>query len=318
MARFKFLFISCFTLNMVFLLFASYTISSPKIPAVPMFDADIIKIRSMFESGEYKKLNELFEKYQDSCEKDIRWEVALQSGFAFFSVSDPSFVSRINTWVDNTPERWVPRLARAVYYEDLSYHARGYEWAQDTTDDQFNQMREYLSLTVRDVEWALKKNPKLFYAYLILLRCGKNIGEFQLDLFSKKALDIYPSSYLLRFRYMESLQPRWGGSYEKMNKFANESIPFADKNPMILTLQGSAYADMAQMACLERNYQTAIDLYERSLAFGDNYATLLLASDAYLNVIRNEKALDAINRALSLRPMMATGYVKRAKILFFM
>jgi tetratricopeptide (TPR) repeat protein len=293
-------------------------VSSSNIPAVPKFDADVIKIRSMFESKEYKKLNALLENYQDMCEKDIRWEVALQNGFGFFFVANPAFISRLNMWVDNTPGSWVPFLARAAHYEKLAYNARGYGWAKDTSENQFNRMREYLALGVRDVDVALKKNPKRFYAHLMLLRFGKNIGEFQGDMIAKKALDIYPSSFLLRGRYMEMLEPRWGGSYEEMNKFASESVPFAKMNPIIMTLKGSAYADMADLAFKEGNGQLAIDLYERALSYGDNFFNLFSATDVYLDLNKTDKALDAINRAIALRPMVATGHVKRAKVLSYL
>ncbi len=290
----------------------------PKPPSPKKFDADIVKVKALFEAKEYRKLNALFETYQELCEKDNRWEIALQNGFSYFAVANPLFTSRLNDWVQNTPESWVPLLARAIHYETLAQKIRGTAWAKDTTETQFQGMRANLSIAIKDVTTAFNVNPRLFFAHYLMIRMVKNSDTYNSKLLAKKALELYPASYLLRFQHMISLMPRWGGSHEEMEQFAQDSAKFEKKNPEIKTLKGFVHFDLADLAYNRGDVRSSIELYDKALRYGDCFHFLYYATDVYLDANMRERALDAISRAISLRPNIASGHIKRAKVLAFL
>jgi tetratricopeptide (TPR) repeat protein len=306
------------TLNCLAIAKSSAT-AAPDIPPVKLYDADILKIRSLFETGKYHKLNALFEEYQKACEKDIQWEVSLQTGFNFFSVPNVTFTKRIEEWINRTPNSWVPILARAAHYSALAQSARGGAWAKDTSEQQFQDMRANLAVVVRDVDILLARNPKLFYAYDLRIRSSRMSSEFNVDnFFIHKALRVFPGSYLLRFRHMRSIRPRWGGSYEEMAQFALESLPFVKKNPMINTLQGFVYDDLADLAHNRGNLQLAETLYEKALSYGDNFTFLTGISNVYIAEGKYDKALSVIERAINLRPYAADSRIQRSRVFLAM
>lgn len=283
--------------------------------AVP-FDADVIKIRELFEARRFSELNAVLAKYQTLCEKDVRWEVALQNGFHVFAVSDPSFTAGLEDWIQSTPGSWVPRLARAVHYGILAQKARGYAWAKDTSAEQFRREGEKLSVAARDVDAVLKANPRFLFPYYLRIRMNKT-GQLTNvdDRLVEKALQIYPGSYLLRFQHMLALLPRWGGSYEEMEQFARESAPYAKQNPAIKTLSGFVYWDLADLADNNGDSRKAIPLYEKALESGENWTFLSDLADACFRYGMYDKALRTIDRAIALRPTNASGHITRSKIL---
>lgn len=281
------------------------------------FDADVVPIHKLFYDRKFPELTAFLQKYLMLCDQDIRWEVAVQSGFSVFGVPDPSFTQELDKWVKSSPKDWVPRLSRALHYISLAQMARGTAWAKDTSPEQFRRMRELLSEAAIDVDAALDLNPRLLIAYCLRIRIGNMSPELNEDgLLAKKALKIFPESYLIRFEVMRTLTPRWGGSYEEMERFARESAPYIGKNPMIKSLPGFVYWDMADLAYHKGDTGTAITLYEHALSYGENWTFLRSLAEAYFDAGMDDKALRTIESAITLRPNEADGRIIRSKVLF--
>ncbi len=286
--------------------------------AFAYYQADVAKIRELFEGRKFSELTALLEGYQTSCEKDIRWEIAVTDGISFFDVAVPAYKARIEEWCEAIPGSWVPILARATYYNAIGWKARGTAWAKDTSGEQIRRMEENLIVAAMDVERALKINPRLFFAHVLLMQINQSRGDQEIGkLLVQSALKECPDSYMIRYGHMNILRPRWGGSYDAMTEFAMKSAPAGDKNPLIKTLPGMVYWDMATLAQGNGNYDEAIELYEQALAFGETFSVLNDLANCYLRARMDEKALAASGRAIALRPNLAGGYGTMAKILFF-
>jgi tetratricopeptide (TPR) repeat protein len=101
---------------------------------------------------------------------------------------------------------------------------------------------------------------------------------------------------------MNSLLPRWGGSYEAMMQFAKESAPYAAKNPRIRALAGFADWDRGRLLEKRGKKDAAINAYTRALEFGDFWKFRYARGALYYHVRRNEDALEDLNRALTQTP----------------
>lgn len=281
------------------------------------FEADVVKVRKLFENRQFSELNALLEKYQTFCTKDIRWEFAVQDGFNIFSSTTPSYKIILDEWVQSDSKSWVPLLARANYYIAIGWKARGTQWAKDTSRERFKRMEESFAQAVRDVSTALKINPRLLDAYFILMEINRNFGDQKTGAsLAKKALEVFPDSYLLRQRHMQDLVPRWGGSYSEMGRFAHEASSYTSTNPILKTLPGFVFWEQARMAELEEDNPKAIRLYKKALSYGENWNFLSDLSNVYWRTGEYDKAVQTIDHAIALRPTLAYGYVLRAKILF--
>lgn len=280
-------------------------------------DADPAAIRGLLESRQFAKLTALLEEYQASCDRDIRYEYAAHNGFAAFAAPAPAWKPLFDDWVRSAPDSWVALTARAAYHKSSGWKARGTRPAKDTTDDQFRRMVDDFLLAVRDLEASLRIRPRQLYAYVILMEISQTLGDRDRDArLARKALGFYPGSYLVRHRHMISLTPRWGGSYEAMERFVRETAPHAGRNPRLKILPGFIPWDQGRRAAAAGEYPTATALYEEALSHGENWNFLYDLADCHYRAKRYDDALGTLDRAMAISPGSADGFGLRSKIRF--
>lgn len=279
------------------------------------YQGDVVRIRGLFESRKYREITDLLERYQASFEKDVRWEVAVQQALIVFAVSTPTYKVLLDEWVTALPKSWVPLLARAEYYDHLGWQARGGAWAKDTSDAQIRRMQDNLILSAKDAEEALKINPRLCFAYVDLMNINRSRGDQEVGiLLLQNALKACPDSFSIRDAHMNLLLPRWGGSHEAMMQFALESAAAAGKNPRIKRLPGQVYWDMGRIAEGEGKTELAVDYYRKALTFGDSPKVIHSLAEAFLKARMPEKALEVIERVITIQPNIPYSYGLRSKI----
>jgi len=98
-------------------------------------------------------------------------------------------------------------------------------------------MHEFFRQATRDLTSSLTVKPNIV-AYYELIRTAKADPTLEIPVseYLNRALELCPACFELRRQYMVGLEPRWGGSYEEMGKFATESQRFAHANPQLKLL----------------------------------------------------------------------------------
>lgn len=109
-----------------------------------------------------------------------------------------------------------------------------------------------------------------------------------------------PTCFTWRAQYMRRLQPRWGGSYARMDAFARQA-PVAD-NPMLALLAGYADLDRSEMAWQDAQADTALAAIERACAIGEHAPFLRERAAVLRRKGRPELSLRDLTRAIELRP----------------
>ncbi|MGE5190603.1 MAG: tetratricopeptide repeat protein [Gemmatimonadota bacterium] len=280
-------------------------------------DADPAAIRRLFEGRRFAELAALLERDQASCDRDIRYEYAAHNGFAALAVPAPSWKPLFDDWVRSAPGSWVPLTARAAYRKASGWKERGAGAANATADERFRGMVDDFLLAVRDLEASLRIRPRQLYAYVVLMEISQNLGDRGRDArLAQKALGLYPDSYLLRRRRMISLTPRWGGSYEAMERFAREAAPHVARNPRLKILPGFIPWDRGRRAARAGDYRAAIALYREALSHGESWNFLYDLADGYYRAEMYAEALSALDRAIAANPGAAEGHGLRSKIRF--
>jgi len=281
------------------------------------YDADVGEVRALFESRQFASLTALLERYQESCDRDIRYEYAAHNGFVAFAARAPSHKALLDEWVRTVPRSWVPLTARATYYKSAGLKARGSKWAKDTTYEQFQRMGDNFMLAVRDLEASLRIRPRQLYAYVSLMEISRNIGDQERGaLLAGTALRFYPDSYLVRHCRMISLMPRWDGSYDAMERFAREAAPYAAKNPRLKLLPACIPWERGRLAASDGDYPKAIAFFENALSYGVSWDVLYDLADCRYRAKMYDEALATLDRAMALNPNSAEGHGLRSKIAF--
>lgn len=219
-------------------------------------------------------------------------------------------------WVEARPDSFQAHIARAEALVTAGYQARGRRWARDTPEENFERMREYFREAFAELDAAESIHPYHMYATAIALRILRAHGSAeQARRVADRYLEHDPLSYVVRFRLIEALEPRWGGSLQDVRRVAEEAQATVDRNPRLRILLGFEHAFRARIAYQEKKTEEVVAHYTRALAYGDDGTDWSLGrATANKRADRMAEASRDINRVLELRPDYAYALAIRASI----
>jgi len=230
--------------------------------------------------------------------------------------SKPNHESILHQWMEARPQLYAARLAAGEYFYRLGTVERGGKWADETSPEQFKQMDIAFEQAVRHVKAALSLHPTLIEGYYVLAKIAMFHGDDGTEqAFIQQALKIAPASFRIRRGHMQALLPRWGGSYEAMERFATESQAYAAQNPRLKILQGLTAWDLGKVAVSRKDYGTAVQLFSKALATGEYSQFFADRADAYRRMNDSAKALADANASLDLYPQVPEVLGDRARAL---
>jgi hypothetical protein len=177
----------------------------------------------MLRSQQYQELESRYSAIQRKFKNGELSGDDLRTQFREFYPTDPDLAPKYDAWIEQFPESYVARVARGIYYKKVGFEARGNNYIKDTSQSQIDGMTAAFEKSVADIRTSLTMDPKPFLSYFHLLDIGRAVGakENLRELFDR-AIELDPSSYAVRLKYMVTLEPRWGGSMEEMRNFYAE------------------------------------------------------------------------------------------------
>ena len=112
---------------------------------------------------------------------------------------------------------------------------------------------------------------------------------------------------------MESLYPRWGGSHEMMEEFAQESQALVKENPYMHWLLGSIDADEGETLGIHREFAQSIAAVTQAIQKGGDYSGFyFIRGESYGQIGSWERALEDFDRADELSPQDPELLIRRA------
>ncbi len=272
-------------------------------------------VKSAFFEKDFPKLNNILDEYQLSMNEDFHYEYAVHNSYGFFQNSDPSREAIFSDWLKATPESYVPYVARGAYYLARAGDARGQKLAKHTSEEQFALMGEFAEKAEESLLKALEINPKAFRAFTTMIYVKQLHGGIPANVeVVQQALSTFPESFLIRQFFIETLIPRWGGSYEMMDLFAEEAQKYVDKNPKLRLLYGFSHFDRGEMSMLNNIVDQATKDYTKALTFGELSTWLDARARCYISKEMYPTALDDLNRSIAIYPKGTTAHLLRAMI----
>lgn len=263
---------------------------------------NIVELRELLKQEQYEELNTVLMEYQAFFEVDQTDEFKVYDAFRAFNLTDSYYEDYLLEWIDATPEAYPPYVAIAHYYWSRGWKSRGYKFRQDTSKEQFEGMHQYFAKAIENLNTALNMNPNLMVAYYLLIDIsnaeGNNILENKLI---KMTDELFPHSFLIKFISSNAKQPRWGGSYKKMEKVAKKGEKLSDSNPMFPTLYGLIHEDIGYSFKREKNYKKSMESINKAISFGDHWSFYYERAKIYLYHLKKyDQALEDLKNACDL------------------
>lgn len=244
-----------------------------------------------------KELNKLQEGFRKN-EYDDR---IVNRALSAFASTNPRFEMLINNWIKKYPSSAVAIAARGYHYSMLGRTSRGTAYANDTSPEKFRSMENYYHKAVADLTEACHRDQGLSVAFGQLITISMAVGNSQVSeaLLSVGLLQS-PGSYVIRERYLSSLQPKWGGSMENIRRFLASIEVQIGNNPELSALRG--YYDYVSADTLQQNqnYQDAVDYFTKAINAG--IPAHVERGRMFSNLDRDSEAFSDFNTALVYDP----------------
>lgn len=277
---------------------------APEVPEVSEVSEvpDRAALLALLRDRQYDALErELAEAVRRSRESP-RDEIIATTAFRTFWIADESITPLLDEWVGRNGDSPIARLARARHAAALGSAARGTRWARQTSAAQLAAMRKHHASARQDLREALKRDPALVEAHAQLIQIARHDRIERCEASGAPALRVAPASYRLRAVILECLEPRWGGSLERMRAFALVSQHYARENPRLSALHGYVEMDLGRTLASDDRGAEAVAAYTVALSHGPDAMFYDRRASSHRAMGDHSRALADIDAALTLLP----------------
>jgi tetratricopeptide (TPR) repeat protein len=256
---------------------------------------DSLSVLEKLKAGKFSALDEQFKDFEATAANDPRAEMNLTYAFSVFALPDPEIAGKVREWIAQSPDSAIAHCARSIVLEQAAAKARGHEGGPTTSIplEHFKDMEIALNRTVTEAESARAFDPNLISAWIPSIDAAKMESDTTtMDDLSRESLAKFPASFQLRRAIIIGMEPRWGGSYDAMDKFAHESQAFVAQNPMLRYLLGFAAMDQARELQADGKWEAAIPLLNKAIEVGGDYPSFYTyRGNSFYNLKKYDDAL---------------------------
>ena len=254
------------------------------------------EVTALIAGQHFADFEERSRRYENAFTTDPAYESPLQKLYAAICASDPEVAAALDKWVHERPS-YRSYAARGIYEMNLGYRQRGEKFIKDTPAGDLRRMEQSFGRARVDLTAALKLNPKFTPAYTALILIAQGNGERdEAQRVERQATREVPSTYYVRYTYIMTLRPEWGGSYAAMRAYAASVNGAARLNPRIWSLQGDEWSQRGKHAWQQGDERRAVEYYSNALLYGDRLEFLENRGFLYVNTRQYELALRDFDR----------------------
>lgn len=241
------------------------------LPSLPAADrAGEAQPLAWLKSGNYAALDQYYSAQQRDYEAGRESDQDLYRNFRELYEDSVDNAAYFDRWVGAYPQSYAALLARGTYEYRMAWAARGEKYLRDTPAPQIDSMMNWLRRARPDLTASLGLTAKPYLSALYLLNVSMLQGtaaERQRWYALGTSLD--PGNTLVRYRYMFSLRPRWGGSYQQMEAFLGECQQQHLPPALLARLEMLIHADRAAEAMSAADNARTFDEWAQVLRLAD-------------------------------------------------
>jgi hypothetical protein len=248
------------------------------------------RAQQLFMGGDYERLDSLINKYMGSLEDlpdgSSRYEGlvgGLTDLFRFGSLAPEIAFGRTADWRRRVKNSTMADLAEAMFFSEWAYSARGNGYANSISSQNmavYAYRTEMAAAALDDVADRASNNP-LWYTLSLDVGLDQSKDREKLQAIFDQGMAKAPKYRPLYRRMLRILMPRWGGTYDDVDKFINQ-IYAQSANSRGYERYAELYSTYARLEGDE------LDLFSDTHAFWSGMRT------GYLGLVRRYSASDAV------------------------
>lgn len=272
----------------------------PPAPATADASANPIEL---LRAGRFAELDARMSAVQADWRRGRIDDLALLAAFRPFGDEDPALAARYDAWVKAFPKSYVAHLTQGEYEVHVGREARGGEFAASTPSSRFAAMDAANTRATRALRASLALDERPLLSYSLLIDLTRHHGD---EDDARRLLDaglrLDPHGYILRLRYMTTLETRWGGSVRAMQSFLAECRSAKLEDAKLRTLEAMVERDRGWVADNAGNLEEAErhDLAAVELAGDGRFLDKPTYSTLFDRAGFDEERLKRLDRAVVL------------------
>ncbi|WP_339801245.1 tetratricopeptide repeat protein [uncultured Marinobacter sp.] len=196
----------------------------------------------------------------------------------------------------------------------MRWTARGGAFINETPKENLDRMTEFMNRAQSDLTRTLDLEGSALWAYCLRIRIAKAGGNYPEALRAlEQATARYPLTYLGRKYYLESLDPKWGGTLLSMTSFANSAQQHVGSNPRLQQLVSYAHYEAGRMAYIRKEYSQALEYLSIAIDKGTQPRAYFVRGQTHARLGDHEKALTDFNAVINRGSEDGDYYYWRAR-----
>jgi len=219
-------------------------------------------------------------------------------------------------WMTKAPGSAFARMAHGEATLGAAWKARGNAFADKTSDAQFESMAEQLKLAMPSLLIALHDEPRLSPACVDLMNIGDLVSDTKLRAAAAEhCTKIDPLSWNVNSMLLAGVDPRWGGSFDAMDRVVEQIRLHEKDSPMLASLLAKGIGRRAYFPIKDdSDLAPIVQELDRAALTGPDVFYIDRAGLAYEESGNLPKALVYYSQALRFTPDEAGFLIHRAQL----
>ena len=258
---------------------------------------------ALLEGGQFAELDRRVNALQARYEAGQADDTELPRALAVFERAIPEWQAAFERWVQAYPQSYGAHYARGSYLLALGWAKRGEGYSRDTAESRFSEFSRLTGRSEADLRRSVQLASKPTASLKRLIDAAIGHGDRGLvDELYQKALAHDRLAFGPRRAYLWGLQPKWGGSVERMNAFLAAARSAGLPAERVLELEADYWIAMSDMADMTGDTAGALAHANRAVASGEFPAALIERGRVHHRRKEYPQAIADFSRALEKRP----------------
>lgn len=231
----------------------------------------------------------------------------------FVNNANPALEPLLDEWVRSTQGSFMALLVRGKYHASAGWKKRGTGFRDQTSQDQFDAMGESFKKAWSDFVASAKKQPYSVLPYPELMQISSAVGNSgEVHDILQRANGVAAQNLIARLMAVRRLSPRWGGSFEEIDKILAQSkeakLNAADARRLEYAV---LWVKAAHLKDIEKRPIEALPYYTQAAKLCDSYAAWAEVSGIHQTREDWPQVEASTTEYMRLRPDTAWAYNRR-------